>query len=68
MREEWQEMAALGREMTEAEEGCMGGFLLSVVANLCRMEPAQVVWLCCALWDDCVAVGMDRIETKAREV
>ena len=46
----------------------MVGFLLSVVSNVCRMEPTQVVRLCCGLGDDCVAVGMDKIEMEAREV
>ena len=46
----------------------MVGFLLSVVSNVCRMEPIQVVRLCCGLVDDCVAVGMDKIEMEAREV
>ena len=68
MRERWQEMAALYEKMTDAEEGCIVGFLLSVVSNLCRMEPTQVVRLCCGLWDNCVAVGMDKIEMEAREV
>ena len=68
MREGWREMAALCGKMTDAEEGRMVGFLRSVVSNVCRMEPTEVVWLCCGLWDDCVAVGMDKIEMEAREV
>ena len=67
-REGWQEMAALCRKMTDAEEGYMAGFLLSVVSNVCRMEPTQVVRLCSWLGDNCVAVGMDKIEMEAREV
>ena len=54
--------------MTDAEEGRMVGFLLSVVSNVCRMELTKVVRLCCGLGDDCVAVGMDKIEMQAREV
>ena len=68
MREGWQEMAALCGKMTDAEEGCMVGFLLSVVSNVCKMEPTQVVRLCCGLGDNCGAVGMDKIEMEAREV
>ena len=68
MREGWQEMATLYGKMIDAEEGRMVGFLLLVVSNVCRMEPTQVVRLCCGLGDDCVAVGMDKIETEAREV
>ena len=68
MREGWQEMVALCGKMTDDEEGRMVGFLLSVVSNVCRMEPTQVVRLCCGLGDDCVAVGMDMIEMEAREV
>ena len=68
MREGWQEMAALCGKMTDAEEGRMVGFLLSVVSNVCRMEPTQVVRLCCGLGDDCAAVGMDKVELEAREV
>ena len=68
MREGWQEMAVLCGKITDAEEGHMVGFLLSVVSNVCRMEPTQVVWLCCGLGDDCAAVGMDKIEMEAREV
>ena len=68
MKEVWQAMAALCGKMTDAEEGHMVGFLLSVVSNVCRMEPTQVVRLCCGLRDDCVAVGMDKIEMKVREV
>ena len=43
MREGWQEMAELCGKITDAEEGNMFGFLLSVVSNVCRMEPTQVV-------------------------
>ena len=68
MREGWQKMAALCGKMNDAEEGCMVGFLLLVVSNVCRIEPTQVVRLCCGLGDDCVAVGMDTIEMEAREV
>ena len=68
MREGWQEMAALCGKLTDAEEGRMVGFLLSVVSNVCRMEPTEVVRLCCGLGDDCVAVGLDKIEMEAREV
>ena len=68
MREGWQEMVPLCGKMTDAEEGRMVRFLLSVVSNVCRMEPTQVVRLCCGLGDDCVAVGMDRIVMEAREV
>ena len=68
MTEGWQEMAALCGKMTDAEEGRIVGFLLSVVSNACRMEPTQVVRLCCGLGDDCVALGMDKIEMEAREV
>ena len=32
-------MATLCGKMTDAEEGCIVGFLLSVVSNVCRMEP-----------------------------
>ena len=39
MRAGWQEMAALCEKMIDAEEGRMVGFLLSVVSNVCRMEP-----------------------------
>ena len=39
MMEVWQEMAALYVEMIHVYEGCMVGFLLSVVSNICRMEP-----------------------------
>ena len=39
MREGWQEMAALCGKMTDTEKGCMVGFLLSVVSNVCSMEP-----------------------------
>ena len=68
MREGWQEMATLYGKMTDAEEGRMVGFLLSVVLNVCRMQPTQVVRLCCGLGDNCVAVGMDKIEIEAREL
>ena len=68
MREGWQEMAVLCGEMTDAEEGCMVVFLLSMVSNVCRMEPTKVVRLCCGLGDDCIVVGMDKIEMEAREV
>ena len=68
MREGWQEMAALCGKMMDAEEGRMVGFLLSVVSNVCRMEPTLVIRLCCGLGDDCLAVGMDKIEMEAREV
>ena len=43
MREGWQEMAALCGKITDAEEGRIVGFLLSVVSNVCRIEPTQVV-------------------------
>ena len=46
----------------------MVGFLLSVVSNVCRMGPTQVVSLCCGLGDDFVVLGMDKIEMEAREV
>ena len=49
MREGWQGMAALCGKMTDAEEGRVVGFPLSVVSNVCRMEPIQVVRLCCGL-------------------
>ena len=39
MKEGWQEMATLCGKMTDAEEGRMVGFLLSVVSNVCTMEP-----------------------------
>ena len=39
MREGWQEMAAWYGNVTDAEEGRMVGFLLSVVSKICRMEP-----------------------------
>ena len=39
MREGWQEMAELCGKITDAEEGRIVGFLLSVVSNVCRMEP-----------------------------
>ena len=68
MREGWQEMAALCGKMTDDEEGCTVGFLLSMVSNICRMEPTQVVRLCCGLGDDSVAVGMVKIEMEVREV
>ena len=61
-------MVAWYGKMTDAEEGHMVGFLLSVVSNVCRMEPTQGVWLCCELGDDCVAVVTDKIEMEAREV
>ena len=61
-------MAALCGKMTDAEGGCMVGFRLSVVSNVCRMEPTQVVRLCCRLGDDCVAVGMDKVKMEAKEV
>ena len=68
MREGWQEMAVLCGNMTDADEGRMVRFLLLVVSNVCKMEPTQVVRLCYGLGDDCVAVGMDKIEMEAREV
>ena len=68
IREGWQEIPTLCGKMTEAEEGRMVGFLLSGVLNFCRMEPTQIVRLCCGLGNDCVAVGMDKIEIEAREV
>ena len=68
MREGWQEMASLCGKMTDTEEGRMVGVLLSVVSNVCRMKPTEVVRLFCGLRDDCIAVGMDKIETEAREV
>ena len=49
MREGWQEMAELCGKITDAEEGRMFGFLLSVASNFGRMEPMQVVRLCCEL-------------------
>ena len=61
-------MAALCGKMTDDEEGRMVRFFLSVVSNVCRMEPTQVVRLCCGLGDDSVAVGIDKIEMEAREV
>ena len=36
--------------------------LLSVVSNIGRMEPTQVICLCYRLGDDCVAVGVDKVE------
>ena len=68
IREAWQEIATLFRKMTDAEEGRMVGFFLSVVSNVCRMESTQVIWFSCGLGVDFVAVGMDKIEIKAREV
>ena len=68
MREGCQEMVALFGKMTDAEEGGMVGFLLSLVSNVCKMEPTQLVRLCCGLGVDCVVVGMDKIEMEAREV
>ena len=68
MRGGWQEMAALFGKMSDAEEGRMVGFLLSVVSNVCQMKPTQIVRLCCGLGDNCVEVGMDKIEMEAREV
>ena len=68
MREGWQEMAALCGKMTDAKEGRMVGLLLLVVSNVCRIEPIQVVRLCCSLGDDCAAVGMDTIKIEACEV
>ena len=68
MREGWQEMAALCGKMTDTEEERMAGFLLWMVSNVCRMEPAQVVRLYCGLGDDCVRVGIDKIKMEAREV
>ena len=64
MREGWQEMATLCGKMTDAEEGRMVGFLLSVVSDVCRMEPAQVVRLCCGLGDDCVRLGWTRLRWR----
>ena len=52
MREGWQEIVTLCGNMTNAEEGHMVGFLLSVVSNVCRIEPTQVVRLCCGLGND----------------
>ena len=46
----------------------MVGFLLLVVSNVCRMELTQVVWLSCGLGEDCVVVGMDKIEGEAMDV
>ena len=68
MREGWKEMAVLCGKMTDAEEGRMVGFLPSVVSNVYRMEPTKVVQLCCGLGDDCVAMGMDKVEMEARAV
>ena len=68
MREGWQEMAAFCGKLTDAEERRTVGFLLSVVSNICRIEPTQVIQLCCRLWDDCAAVGIDKIEMEGREV
>ena len=59
-------MAALCGKMNDAEERRMVGFLLSVMSNVCRMEPNEVVRLCCRLGDDCAAVGMDKIEMEAK--
>ena len=60
-------MVALCGKMTDAEKGCMVGFLLLVVSNVCRIQPTQVVRLCCGLGDHCVAVGMDMIDMEVRE-
>ena len=49
MRERWQEMAELCGKMTDDEEGRMVGFLLSVVSNVFRMEPTQLVRVCYGL-------------------
>ena len=68
MREGWQEIGALCGKMTDPEEGHMVGSLLSVLSNVCRMEPTQVVHLCCGLGDDCVVVVIDKIEMEPREV
>ena len=68
MREGWQEMAAMCGKMTDAEAECMVGFQISVVSNICRMEPTQVVRLCYGLGDNWVAAVMDTIEMEAREV
>ena len=68
MRQGWWEMVVLCGKMTDTEEGRMVGFLLSVVSNVCRMEPTQGVRLCYGLGHDCVTVGMDKIEMEAREV
>ena len=68
MTERWHEMRALCAKMTDAEERHMVGFLLSVVSNVCRMEPTQVIQWCYGLKDDCAAVEMDKIEVEAREV
>ena len=61
-------MGALCGKITDAEEGRMVGFLLSMVSNIFRMKPTQVVRLCCRLRDDCVVVGIDKMEIEAREV
>ena len=58
IREGWQEMAVLFGEITDVEEGRLVGFLLLVVSNVCRIEPTQVVRLCCGLGDECIAIGM----------
>ena len=68
IREGWQEIAALCGKMTDAEEGRMVRFLLSVVSNVCRLEPTQVVGLYYGMADDCIVLGMDMIEMEAREV
>ena len=52
-------MAVFFEEITDAEEGRLVGFLVMVVLNVCRMEPTQVVQLCCGLGDECIAIGMN---------
>ena len=68
MREGWREIAAFYGRMMDAKEEHMVGFLLSLVSNVCRMDPTKIVCLCCGLGDDCVLVGMDKVEMDAREV
>ena len=46
----------------------MVGFLLSVVSNIYRMEPTQILHSCCGLGEDCVTVGMEKIERQAMDV
>lgn len=46
----------------------MVGFLLLVVSNMCRIEPTQIVCLCCGLGKNIVTIGMDTIEQEAMHV
>ena len=55
-------------KITNSEDGCMVGFLLSVMFNICSLEPTQMIQVCCWLGEDCVAAGMDNFDREAIDI